>query len=579
MNDPLQQSDTLSQGSPVRPARVNSINNGQPQSSTERLAALLEKVGLDGSDSESGLPSPSPSPSRPSWEKGKASLYRNPSNASEFGVVVDTKELANGRPAAFKPKQRSTSSPSARLVTKPSTSTSGQTSRRTLELPLTISSDEDVILPHPKASNPRDIFISNSPVKLSPTKLSPTKHRSQEPSPESPTRKLRTEIEELKKRLEEQQQENTRLKDKSKEQDEFRESVSTALTCQICWDILQKPYALNPCGHVCCLVCLQSWFKGDDGSDPSVPPGHHRLNHLRKTCPYCRARIYSRPIPLFIVKTLIETLNKDEAEEDTPSDPINPNEDPWAGIFPDPLDDSTDYSDDSIDSMTDEGDALGCDFCGRIADVDELGRCSSCALDGLGEDSETDGSGHSDLDDRSIDGESDNASFHSGESNLHSDLGHHDQEDEDAVMAYLEDNDHRYTWVRPRWSAPYIDLDRQENLHITNREFKLCCRGVPFEMIAKFNVQYDPPSGLSAEIDNGLIYLGYNLIDMDIEDIDGSKYIRQILYEMQDKPLRYEIDRVTARELGYEWVAWRLVTQEYRATLGHVDSDSDGIGN
>ncbi|TEB32665.1 hypothetical protein FA13DRAFT_219564 [Coprinellus micaceus] len=39
-------------------------------------------------------------------------------------------------------------------------------------------------------------------------------------------------------------------------------SLAQSLTCQICLDLMYKPYALTPCGHVACYGCLVRWFVG-----------------------------------------------------------------------------------------------------------------------------------------------------------------------------------------------------------------------------------------------------------------------------------------------------------------------------
>ncbi|KAF9494342.1 hypothetical protein BDN71DRAFT_996608 [Pleurotus eryngii] len=157
-------------------------------------------------------------------------------------------------------------------------------------------------------------------------------------------------------------------------------SLTNSLTCQICVDLMHKPYLLTPCGHLACHNCLVRWFtEPRDGGGDTVPPGldiplpgtaepnfsqanplpPHRLDYIRrpKTCPHCRARILSRPVEVYGVKAMVNTLahsglvsgfsgspdddgNVNRSEANTLGDGASssPNErtnkDPWAGIFP-----------------------------------------------------------------------------------------------------------------------------------------------------------------------------------------------------------------------------------------------------
>ncbi|KAJ7216664.1 hypothetical protein GGX14DRAFT_442329 [Mycena pura] len=78
--------------------------------------------------------------------------------------------------------------------------------------------------------------------------------------------------------------------------------LSQSLTCQICLDLLHKPYALAPCGHVACYNCLVSWFTNE--------PEHHFLGPRKKTCPHCRATIRDRPVEVWSVKDMVTALVK-----------------------------------------------------------------------------------------------------------------------------------------------------------------------------------------------------------------------------------------------------------------------------
>jgi hypothetical protein len=116
-------------------------------------------------------------------------------------------------------------------------------------------------------------------------------------------------------------------------------------------------FRLAPCGHVLCQGCLQKWFRTpplneDDMQDDDDPMS---LIYRRKSCPCCRSVVRTRPIPLFIVKSIAAAFeqSKSPGSSRRPSPPPDP--DPWAGIFPDhdevmsSEDDDDDDDDDSWD--------------------------------------------------------------------------------------------------------------------------------------------------------------------------------------------------------------------------------------
>ncbi|KAF9820837.1 hypothetical protein IEO21_01064 [Rhodonia placenta] len=126
-----------------------------------------------------------------------------------------------------------------------------------------------------------------------------------------------------------------KLKDLTKKSDEIVANVETNLTCQICMDLLSRPHGLSPCGHVLCQGCLQEWFR-------SAPPNDEDMHddfpddvlYRKKTCPCCRTAVRSRPIPIFLVKSLASAIEKAKASPSAPPRATPPPEDdPWAGIF------------------------------------------------------------------------------------------------------------------------------------------------------------------------------------------------------------------------------------------------------
>ena len=122
-------------------------------------------------------------------------------------------------------------------------------------------------------------------------------------------------------------------------------SLLSSLVCQICLDLLHKPFALTPCGHVSCYSCLINWFNADRQPDGLED------NHVfrKKTCPQCRAVVRGRPIEAWNVKDMVAAVVKSGLALDFPQsvevdsneaasrvfgDPEPPSRDPWANVFP-----------------------------------------------------------------------------------------------------------------------------------------------------------------------------------------------------------------------------------------------------
>lgn len=113
-------------------------------------------------------------------------------------------------------------------------------------------------------------------------------------------------------------------------------SFKDSLTCQICVDLMYKPFTLAPCGHIACYSCLVGWFKSNVAEDEFGPQSVHR----KKTCPHCRSAVRDRPIENFTIKEMVNSLINSGVLEDVSGDvaaisaaPAT-SVDPWAGIFP-----------------------------------------------------------------------------------------------------------------------------------------------------------------------------------------------------------------------------------------------------
>jgi len=118
-------------------------------------------------------------------------------------------------------------------------------------------------------------------------------------------------------------------------------SANTELECPICKEILARPLALYPCGHIFCEDCLLRTFcTALLGEEPET-------THATRTkqCPDCRSSVHVPPIPVYLVKNLISTINPDLDEDGSRTNgfgldlgpDIPEGSDPWSVIFPDDL--------------------------------------------------------------------------------------------------------------------------------------------------------------------------------------------------------------------------------------------------
>ncbi|KIM41414.1 hypothetical protein M413DRAFT_445425 [Hebeloma cylindrosporum] len=137
-----------------------------------------------------------------------------------------------------------------------------------------------------------------------------------------------------------------------------------SLTCQICLDLMHKPYALVPCGHITCYGCLVRWFtapqnpqqQNANAAEQHQDSIEHILNspavrngafmRRRKNCPVCRAVVQERPIEMWGIKSMVAALVRSgladlpapAAEPDPPpaaaaNNGRDDNNDPWRNVF------------------------------------------------------------------------------------------------------------------------------------------------------------------------------------------------------------------------------------------------------
>lgn len=366
---------------------------------------------------------------------------------------------------------------------------------------------------------------------------------------------LQVDVDRLRKEVADQAAEIQTLKAKNNEAQSKLSAVEEALNCQICACVMHKPYALSPCGHVCCLGCLQEWFQSQRESDEDDGGPRNR-----KTCPHCRAKIRSRPVQVFVVKAVVEALGIEPEEEAALAPGTSPagasasalSDDPWAGIFADVDENDEDEEVEDYYIGHDDDDLDVCEACGADFDLD--GYCIGCGAPA--------DYGYSDEDD---DEDEDAASAGGPGSGPSSDeevvwqdpMGHSEDEYEEDDQGLVGAEENPDNWTLPRPAPPMNDLSREEHNHLNYQEFALCSRGVPFDMIHKYRMQYDSTRGMSLQLEHQFsassflrfattairrsrtVWVGWNLLGIDEMDVDGTAYVNAILRDMRDRPYRW----------------------------------------
>ncbi|OBZ73610.1 hypothetical protein A0H81_05978 [Grifola frondosa] len=214
------------------------------------------------------------------------------------------------------------------------------------------------------------------------------------------------------------------FKDKN---EEMVASVESNLICQICMEIMLKPCGLSPCGHVLC-------------QDDEYPVA---LVYRKKSCPCCRATVRSRPIPLFLVKSLAAALDKARGGTGSSNPTSTQEDDPWEDIFK------------SRNAMID------------YWSTDE---------DDEDEDDEDDGSGE--------------------------DEDEYDEDDESSYDGYGTASDEEHydgPYVAARWAPPTVHVNVEDYPFIDDldeEELVLLRRGATLEMIQIFCMTYSHETGI-----------------------------------------------------------------------------------
>ncbi|KAF8552871.1 hypothetical protein OG21DRAFT_1510954 [Imleria badia] len=329
---------------------------------------------------------------------------------------------------------------------------------------------------------------------------------------------LRQQDNTLRQRLKESESQISKLHSKTKKSDEVITTVESNSQCQICMELLYRPYALSPCGHILCVTCLQEWFRKapavDDDMYDDTDPDY--LLRRRKTCPCCRAHVRHRPIPVFMIKAIVAAIAKVKAPQTGASlgrDLASNDSDPWEGLFPD----------------DDE-------------EIDDFG-----ATDGEDEDEDED-------------------------------IDEEDEEDSswyDEVFSYgtgSEDETYAGAYLYPQWEPPSVVIDEDDYLFDQLDESDLHClrRGVTIGMLQECEVEYKHDQGLVARDEAyNRIFLGWN-IRLSADDDNGEIYMQYIADDMIGRPERWNI--IEDDDGGFE--AHLLVPEEEVCEYDDTDSDN-----
>ncbi|KAI0048751.1 hypothetical protein FA95DRAFT_1539323 [Auriscalpium vulgare] len=291
----------------------------------------------------------------------------------------------------------------------------------------------------------------------------------------------------------EQRHEIEKLKAKAQQSDTVISGIEGTLQCQICIDTLKKPYGLSPCGHVLCQGCLQEWFKAAPVAEAMDVDAEPRpLVSRKKSCPVCRTIVRQRPLPLFLVKSLVSILDKAKAGPGAarPSPPPD-TDDPWMDIFP-------------VMSDTDEDD------------------------------------------------EDDDYDVYEDDSGMEGGFRFASDEDEEGIAAYYNTTDEEYEgeWVAAQWEPPAY---RRSTPLVDDDEYldRILRRGPTPMMVDTFEMEYTHRHGLTAEAAGLTIYLGWN-IELGEDDLDGERFIAWCLEDMDSRTDRWVFDEGNASRLVRE---------------------------
>ncbi|KAJ7249538.1 hypothetical protein B0H12DRAFT_1122046 [Mycena haematopus] len=370
---------------------------------------------------------------------------------------------------------------------------------------------------------------------------------------------------------------------KSRKSEELLQAIESSLQCQICIDLLSKPNLLAPCGHVFCLECLQQWFRsapGNDSDDDMDPEDREQYILERdKSCPYCRARIVRRPVPVFVVKNVVTALRTSTTQPVAVQDE---EADPWKGLFlPDDESSDTDEDFDQYGSSEESAAEFFDHYSEDLDDLDHVEVALALGLSGAFPEALT----H--LYASASESEDGSASGSDGEDEEVEDGEDVEEEDEDGDG----DGDFDGTYSMPRWEPPRHVVEFE---NVSNSMWKMLRRGCTPRLIALFNMQYHHDEGLIAHVcsldpsisehhlgmGRNRLFLGWN-IDVELTVVEGEAekvYIVRQLRDIWQHPERW----IVTERHGYPgrsiMDARRLTPMEEDAEM-YDTSDSEAYSN
>lgn len=268
------------------------------------------------------------------------------------------------------------------------------------------------------------------------------------------------------------------------------------------------------------MTCLQEWFRAappaeDEMYDDDTPDA---LVFRRKTCPVCRTTILSKPIPLFLVKSLASAFEKSKRLPGAPPRLSPPPEtDPWAGIFADPI--SSDGEDEDWSVGGDDGD---------------------------------------------------------GDDDEESDIGYHFGGGDDDAWPFegygTDDGGEPYDgeYIEAHWAPPtvYVSPEDYPFEDITEEQLSMLRRGATLQMIGLFNMSYTHEHGLHGIVDTNELYLGWN-IELNEEDQTGEEFMDFMAADVFERPDRWEKE-----DTADGFVAWRLIREDEEEDYETTDSEA-----
>ncbi|KAJ7173517.1 hypothetical protein C8R46DRAFT_1083072 [Mycena filopes] len=332
---------------------------------------------------------------------------------------------------------------------------------------------------------------------------------------------------------------------KSRKNEELLQTIEASLQCQICIELLSKPNVLAPCGHVFCLECLQQWFRsapGTDSDDDMNPDAHEQyLLHREKACPCCRTRVLRRPVPVFLVKSVVTALRSSPAT--AIGAPTEEDADPWKGLFLPDYATSDDDDDDAVDGFeSSDEEEVGAHFFDQYSeeDLDDLDDAEVAMSMGIFPQELTRFYGSASESEEGSESVSD-------EEEEVDEEGQADDEDEDS------DSDPDAHYCLARWEPPAHAVEFE---NVPSYLWKMQRRGCTPQLVALFNMRYAHDEGLVAHIssldapdheDVGMgrnrLFLGWN-IDLEPSDVVGEAekvYIARQLRDIRRHPERWVV--------------------------------------